>query len=128
MLKQGVKYKQQKGFTFVGWIVVLAIFLFFAYLAMVVTPAVIGDYTTDRILESLKQEPGITQKSKKYIWRLIENRMIINQVRNLTKDDFEILKEGDILTVYLQYDDKIHFMGNVYIVIERNKSVELLRN
>ncbi|NOQ78636.1 MAG: DUF4845 domain-containing protein [Gammaproteobacteria bacterium] len=128
MLKQSFKYKQQKGFTFVGWIVVLAIFLFFAYLGMVVTPAVIGDHTTDRILESLKQEPGITQKSKREIWKLIENRMIVNQVRNLTQDDFEIVKEGDILTVYLEYDDKIHFMGNVYILIERNKSVELVRN
>ena len=64
MLKQGFKYRQQKGFTLVGWIVVIAIFLYFAYLAMILTPVIVSNHTADTILESLKQEPGITQKSK----------------------------------------------------------------
>ncbi len=128
MLKQNFSYKQQKGFTLVGWIIVLAIFFFFAYLAMVLTPYVIGNHTTNRILESLKEEPGITQKSKRDIMRLINNRLVINQVRDLKNEDFEIIKEPNSVTVYLEYDDKIHFMGNVYILIERNKSVELVRN
>ena len=68
MLKQGFNYKQQKGFTLVGWLVVLFIFAYFAYLAMILTPVAIGSHTTDRILESLKEEPGITQKSKREIW------------------------------------------------------------
>ena len=128
MLKQSFKYKQQKGFTLTGWIVVLAIFLYFAYLAMIITPYLISNNTMNRILESLKEEPGITQKSKRQIWRLIDNRMIVNQVRDITKDDFEIEKGNNTVTVYLEYDDKIHFMGNIYILIERNKSVELVRN
>ncbi len=128
MLKQGFKYNQQKGFTLVGWLVVLLIFAYFAYLAMILTPVVINNHTTDRILESLKEEPGVTQKSKREIWKLINNRMTINQIRNITKDNFEIVKDGDTLSIYLEYDDKIHFMGNMYILIERNKFVELVRN
>ncbi len=128
MLKPSLKYRQQKGFTLVGWLIVIAIFLFFAYLAMILTPVVIGNHTMDRILESLKEEPGITQKSKRQIWRLIENRMIVNQVRSLTKDDFDIVKEPNKVMVYLEYEDKVHFGGNVYIVFEREKSVELVRN
>ena len=77
MLKQSFKYKQQKGFTLVGWMIVIAIFLFFAYLAMILTPYVVGNHTMNRILESLKEEPGVTQKSKREIWRLIDNRMIV---------------------------------------------------
>ena len=128
MLKQGFKYNQQKGFTLVGWLVVLLIFAYFAYLAMILTPVVINSYTTDRILKSLQEEPGITQKSKREIWRLIESRMTINQITNITKDDFEIVKDGDTLSIYLEYDDKVLFMGNVYILFERNKFVELVRN
>lgn len=128
MLKQSLKYRQQKGFTLVGWIIVIAIFLFFAYLAMILTPVVVGDHTMNRILQSLKEEPGITQKSKRQIWRLIENRMLVNQVRSVTKDDFEIVKEPNKVVVYLEYEDRIHFGGNVYIVFEREKSVELVRN
>lgn len=129
MLKQSVKYRQQKGFTLVGWIIVIAIFLFFVYLGMILTPYVIGNHTMNRILESLKEEPGITQKSKRQIWRLIENRMLINQVRSVTQDDFEIVKEGDSkVVVYLDYEDRVHFGSNIYIVFEREKSVELVRN
>lgn len=128
MLKQSLKYRQQKGFTLVGWIIVIAIFMFFAYLAMILTPVVVGNHTMDRILQSLKEEPGITQKSKRQIWRLIENRMLVNQVRSVTKDDFEIVKEPNKVVVYLEYEDRIHFGGNVYIVFEREKSVELVRN
>ncbi len=128
MLKQGLKYRQQKGFTLVGWLIVIAIFLFFAYLAMILTPVMVGNHTMDRILESLKEEPGITQKSKRQIWRLIENRMLINQVRSVTKDDFEIVKEPNKVVVYLDYEDRVHFAANIYIVFEREKSVELVRN
>ncbi len=112
----------------VGWMVVITIFLFFAYLAMIITPYLISNNTMNRILESLKEEPGITQKSKRQIWRLIENRMIVNQVRSITKDDFEIVKSNNTVTVYLEYDDKIKFANSIFIVIERNKSVELVRN
>lgn len=128
MLKQSFKYKQQKGFTLVGWIIVMAIAGYFIYLAMILTPYIVGNHTMDRILESLKEEPGITQKSKREIWQLIQNRMLVNQVRSVTKDDFEIVKENNKVTVYLEYDDRIRFGGNVFILIERDKSVELVRN
>ena len=129
MLTQSLNFKQQKGFTLTGWIVVLAIFLYFAYLGMILTPYIVGNHTMDRILESLKEEPGVTQKSKREIWRLIENRLIVNQVRSVTQDDFTIEKESDnTVTVYLEYEDRVHFASNIYIVFEREKSVELVRN
>lgn len=128
MLKQSLKYKHQKGFTITGWLIVLVLFLYFAYLAMIMTPYIVSNHTMNRILESLKEEPGITQKSKRDIWRLINNRMVINQVRSVTRDDFDIEKGNNKVTVYLEYDDRIHFAGNIYIIIERNKSVELVRN
>ncbi|MCP3850280.1 MAG: DUF4845 domain-containing protein [Gammaproteobacteria bacterium] len=128
MLKNCFNYKKQKGFTLTGWIVIIALVLYFAYLAMIITPYLVSNNTMNRILESLKEEPGITQKSKRDIWRLIENRMIVNQVRSVKQDNFDIVKEGDTVNVYLEYDDKIKFGGNIYILIERNKEVTLVRN
>ncbi len=128
MLKQTIKYKQQKGFTFFGWVIVLAIFFYFAYLAMILFPVMVDNYTTTNILKSLKNEPGITKKSKRDVLRLIDNRLLINQVRSVSKDDFEIIKDGHTMEIFLEYDDKVHFMGNVYILIERNKYIELIGN
>ena len=120
--------KGQKGFTVIGWTIIISIGLFFAYLGMIISPAIIGSYTMDRILEGLKEEPNITKKNKRQIWRLIDNRLTINQVQGVTREDFEIKKDPDLTTVYFDYDDKINFYGNVYILIERSKSVELYRD
>lgn len=132
MLRRKMNYKSslkgQKGFTAIGWIVIISIILFFAYLGMILSPYIIGGYTMDRILEGLKEEPNITKKNKREIWRLIDNRLTINQVRDVSREDFEIKKEPDMTTVYFDYEDRAHFMGNVYIVIERHKSVELYRD
>lgn len=128
MIKNCFKYKKQQGFTMTGWLVVVALVLYFAYLGMIITPALISNNTMNRILESLKEEPGITQKSKKQIMRLIQNRMVINQVRTIDAENFEIVKENNKVVVYLEYDDRIKFMDGVFIVIERNKEVELVRN
>ncbi len=128
MLNKCYKFQKQKGFTFTGWLFVIFLVLYFAYLTMITVPYLISNNTMNNILESLKEEPGITQKSKSQILRLIENRMVINQVRDIPKEAFEIVKEGNTVTVYLEYDDKIKFMKNVFIVIERNKEIELIRN
>ena len=132
MIERNMSYhsciKSQQGFTLIGWMVVIAIFLFFAYLAMIITPSLISNNTINSILESLKEEPGITQSSKRDIRRLIDNRLMINQVTNLTTEDFEIVKEPDKVMINMEYDDTIHFAGNVYIIIEREKSIELIRN
>ena len=132
MLRKKINFhssiKDQKGFTATGWIVVISLLLFFAYLGMILSPYIIGGYTMDRILEGLKEEPNITKKNKREIWRLIDNRLTINQVRSVTREHFEIKKEPDMTTVYLDYEDRVKFAGNVYIVIERSKSVELYRD
>lgn len=132
MLRKKINFnssiKGQKGFTATGWIVVISLLLFFAYLGMILSPYIIGGYTMDRILEGLKEEPNITKKNKREVWRLIENRLTINQVRSVTREDFEIKKEPDMTTVYIDYEDRVKFAGNVYIVIERSKSVELYRD
>lgn len=128
MLKQIVKYKQQKGFTFFGWVIVLAIFLYFAYLALIIAPVMINNHTIDSILESLKNEPEVTKKSKRDILKLVDARLLVNQINSVSRDDFEIIKEGHTLEVFLEYDDKIHFSGNVFILIERSKSVEIIGN
>ncbi len=82
----------------------------------------------NQILSSLKEEPGITLKTKREIQRLINNRLTINSIRDIPMESFEIVKEDNKVIVYLDYDDKIHFASNIYILIEREKSVELIRN
>jgi len=129
MIGNNILIKRQKGFTLMGWVVVLAIFGFFAYLAMILVPVLISNHTMGTILESLKEEPGITQKSKREIGKLIFNRLIINDIKDIKAGDFEIVKEGsNSMTIYLDYENRIKFANNIYIVLVNKKEVELVRN
>ncbi|MFK5985281.1 MAG: DUF4845 domain-containing protein [Pseudomonadota bacterium] len=121
--------KKQAGFTFTGWIFVAFIGGFFTYLGMLLFPVIISNYTMGTILSTLQQEPGITQKSKREVVSLIYKRLVINDIRDVTTKDFEIVREDkNRITVYLDYENKIEFAKDIYIVIVNNKKVELTRN
>jgi len=129
MATKNILIKRQKGFTLMGWVLVLAIFGFFAYLAMIMTPVLISNHSLTGILESLKEEPGITQKSKREVKKLIYNRLIINGVKDVKTSDFEIVKEGaNHMIIYLDFENRIKFANNIFILLINKKEVELLRN
>jgi hypothetical protein len=121
--------KQQAGLTFLGWILVVLVSGFFAYLAMLLFPIVVSNHTMGSVLTSLKQEPGITQKSKSEILSLINKRLRINDIKDVKTSDFEIVREdGNRVSIYLDYENRIEFAKDVYILIINNKDVELTKN
>lgn len=129
MLLNNIGIRKQKGFTLMGWFIVLAIFGFFAYLAMILFPVMISNHTMGTVLESLKEEPGITQKSKREVIKLIFNRLLINDIKDVKAGDFVIEKDGPSkMMIHLKYENRIKFANNVFIVIVNEKEVELVRN
>lgn len=121
--------KKQAGFTLLGWILVALISGFFAYLAMLLFPIVVSNYTMGSILTTLQQEPGITQKSKNEILTLINKRLRINDIKDVKTSDFEIVREdANRVSIYLDYENRIEFAKNIYILIVNKKDVELTKN
>lgn len=117
--------KKQAGITLMGGIIVALIGGFFAYLAMLLFPVVININTMDTILRGVNNEPGVMQMSNKEIVTLINKRLRINDIRDVTTEDFEIVRENGVITVYLDFDNKIEFAKDIYILIENHKSVDL---
>jgi len=121
--------KKQAGLTFMGWILLALVSGFFAYLAMLLFPIVISNHTMGTVLTSLQQEPGITQKSKTEILSLINKRLRINDIKDVKTSDFEIVREdANRLSIYLDYENRIEFAKDIYILIINNKEVELTKN
>jgi len=121
--------KKQAGLTFMGWILAAFVSGFFAYLAMLLFPVVISNHTMGTVLTSLQQEPGITQKSKTEILSLINKRLRINDIKDVKTSDFEIVREdANRVSIYLDYENRIEFAKDIYILIINNKDVELTKN
>ena len=55
--------KKQQGMTLTGWLVVIAIGLFFALSGLKIIPVYLENFTVKDVVESLKNEPLITKKS-----------------------------------------------------------------
>jgi hypothetical protein len=120
--------KKQSGFTMFGWILFAITGGFYAYIAMLAFPVVISNHTMGTILSTLQQEPGITQKSKREILSLINKRLRINEIRDVKAKDFEIVREdANRISIYLDYENRIEFAKDIYIVVVNNKEVELTK-
>ncbi|MBF0266507.1 MAG: DUF4845 domain-containing protein [Gammaproteobacteria bacterium] len=120
--------KKQSGMTLMGMVLAFAMGGFFAYLAMLLFPVVISNYTMGNVLTTLNAESGIATMPKSKIKELINKRLRINDIRDVKMDDFKFKQKNQVLTITLDYNNKINFAKNVFILIENHKQVELPRS
>ena len=120
--------KKQSGMTLMGMVFMAGVFGFFAYLAMLLFPVVISNHTMGSVLTTLKSEPGIETLSKSKIKELINKRLRINDIKDVKMDDFKFEQKRGVLTITLDYNNKINFAKNYFILIENHNQVELKRN
>jgi Tfp pilus assembly major pilin PilA len=50
--------KRQKGMTFIGWVVILALVLSYVYIGIKVVPAYVEFFSVKKILATMAREPG----------------------------------------------------------------------
>lgn len=116
----------QKGMTALGWLIVLALIGFFALVAIRLLPMYMESFEVAGSLESLKNEPFITQKSVAEVASLIQKRFDVNDIKSVNrKTDVKIEKSGGTLKVTVAYESRKHLLGNLDIVGVFNKQVEI---
>ncbi len=119
--------RKQKGMTAIGWMLVLGLIAFFVLVALRLVPLYLEYAKVVTVLESLENEPGITQKSRGEIFKLIERRLDINDVRGLEpRKKTQIKKDGGILTVRIVYERREPMLGNVDVVASFDKEVRIV--
>lgn len=119
--------KTQRGMTAIGWIIVLGLIAFFVLLALRLTPGYLEYFSVASSIESLENEPGITEKTPPEIRSLIDKRFQVNDVKTVTGKNVKIENKGGRLTISVEYEIRVPVMGNVDAVSKFNKSVEVVR-
>ena len=118
----------QRGLTAISWIVILAALGVVVILTLRLVPNYLEYYKVAQVLESLNNEPGLTDKSKAEILKLIERRFDVNDVRNVTRDDVVIDKDEGGVTISIDYEVRTHALGNVDVVTVFHKQVQVIRH
>jgi Tfp pilus assembly major pilin PilA len=115
----------QKGMTAIGWLLVLGLIAFFALITLRLVPLYLEYSKVASVLESLQNEPGITNQSRSEIVSLVTRRFDVNDVREVDPRIIKVSKENGILTVSIDYERRQHLMGNVDVVATFDKKVEV---
>lgn len=117
---------KQKGMTAIGWLIVLGLIGFFTLLTLKMTPSYLEHYKIVSILKSLEKEPAL--QSPEDIRRLLNRRFNISYVETINAKDVKITSAGEYFRVTAKYDSRVHLFGNVSVVMDFYKQVQVRRS
>jgi Tfp pilus assembly major pilin PilA len=121
--------RNNRGLTLIGFLVVLCVAGFFAYLAMRLLPMYIEYYGVVKAMEMVKNEPGSAQKSVEEIRRDLSAKFDTQYVddNSVPPQAISVKREAGGATLRIAYEKRVNFMYNIDIVGVFDKSV-ILRN
>lgn len=114
----------QRGATFIGMVVIIAIIGFAVYAAIRLTPVYLEYMAVVRALEQTANERGATA-SPVELRRSLERRWTIEDITSIEPKDIEIKKSGDGLTMRAWYRAEAPFIANVSLVADFDKTVNV---
>ncbi|MBI5041027.1 MAG: DUF4845 domain-containing protein [Gammaproteobacteria bacterium] len=120
--------KSQRGMTAIGWLIVLGLIGFFVLLALRMIPSYLEYATVSSALESLQNEPGMSNKTPQEIRSMLGKRFDINDVKSISAKDVAIQKQGSAYLVGVDYEVRMPVMGNVDVVMTFTKEIEVSGN
>ena len=121
--------RNNRGLTLIGFLVVLCVAGFFAYLAMRLLPMYVEYFGVVKAMEAVKNEPGASQKSLEEIRRDLSAKFDTQYVddNSVPPQAISVRREAGGATLRIAYEKRVNFMYNIDIVGVFDKSV-ILRN
>lgn len=116
--------KYQDGMTGAGWVIVLAIVLFFMFMLIKLTPAYLEYFSIKSSMASVAEQ-NVGNSSTGEIRRLLEGRFNINEVKSVKASDAKIKDITGGRALYIKYERRIPLFGNISALLEFENEVPL---
>ena len=121
-----MKIRRESGLTLLGFLIVLAVTLFFAYAGMRVIPMYLEYYALRNALELLQDDPASSTLSPAKIKQKIQMSLWASYASDNIKDEHvRISKTSDGVRVRVAYEVRKPFLGNIDIIGKFDRSVTL---
>lgn len=119
-------HNRQRGLTLIGFVVVLALLGFFAYVGMKLFPVYTEYYSVVQAMKGVQSEPGVSEMSPARIEDLLFRRFYISYVESVKPENVRVQrKEG--LTLNVKYEVRRPLIYNLDFVASFDKTVDLTR-
>jgi len=114
--------KNQAGLTAVGFILILIPVGLAVYILLRAAPAYIEALSVGDVVNSLKKELDLKEKSREEIYTMIKKRLDVNNISSVDKDDIKIQKTVNDVTVTIDYENRVPLFWNVALALSFHKN------
>lgn len=118
--------KRQRGLTLIGFVFMLAIAGFFAYVGMKLFPVYTEYYSVVQAMKGVQSEPGVANMSPAKIQDLLFRRFYISYVESVKPQNVRVQRK-DGLTLNVKYEVRRPLVFNLDFVASFDKTVDLTR-
>ena len=122
-------HRHSRGITLLGFLIMLCVAGFFAYVVMKLVPVYVEYFGVVKAMEQVKDEPGASQKSIEEIRRELNVKFDLQYVdeKDIPPQAIQLKREATGPTLRIAYEKRVPFMYNIDLVAVFDKSV-ILRN
>jgi len=116
-----------RGISFIGFLMMLCIFGFFAYIVMRLLPVYVEYFGVLKAMEMTKNEPGSAQRSLDEIRRdmmLKFNTQYVDE-NDVPPQSIQLKREGGGAILRIAYEKRVPFVYNIDLIASFDKSVSL---
>ncbi len=119
--------KRIRGITFIGFLIVLAVFGFFAYAAMKLVPIYIENDGVKKSQDAVAKEPGASSRTVEQIRGDLSMKFSIQYVDDTTipPQAIQVIRQGGGATLRIAYQRRVNFAGNVDLLVSFDRSVPM---
>lgn len=112
---------KQRGMTFIGWLVLLALLGFLTLIALRLTPAYMEYYKVLSSVESVYDQ-STPESTPGQLRADIGRRFIINNITSVNQRDIGVSRDQGELSLHVFYEYRTPMMGNVDAVVVFDKT------
>lgn len=116
--------RHSHGMTLLGFVIVLIIAGFFAFIIMKLFPPYAEHHAVYSAMRELADEPGIGQKSPADIKKMLDAKLYINYV-TLKPEAVKVERTAQGYTLTVKYESRGTMAGNLDYVVRFDRSVVL---
>lgn len=117
--------QRQRGMTFWMLLFVLVVLGIAFLVALKLFPVYLESFKIDQVIESVTQDPGIGDRSRKEIVDTLVKRFDIDDVRRITESNLknyvDVEKTGRRVKITVEYRAEVHLVGNLSLVADFTK-------
>lgn len=109
--------RMQRGMTMIGFLITLAVVIFFVYCGMKIVPMYLEFYSVKKGLSTIAAEPDIANASKDKIHTMFLRRMEMSYALDVKKlDPLRIENTDNGYNLVVDYEQRVPLIANLDVV------------